>query len=236
MQSLSIHTARAASRLRLAGAVLIIAALGWFVLETIAIAHFPHYSYLRNYISDLGVPDPGLFQGRAIDSPLSWLANLMFVTQGLALLAAAVLVARHAMAGAVRWLLPLLAAGYATGYVLIAAFHGSETALADGTFALHVLGGSLAVVFGYLAIIVAALSARRLGGSAGYRNISLALCALGIASLATLVATSATATGAVVASSPLDGLWERGGCYAIILWELVTGWALLARGRSHAAG
>ena len=212
---------------RIAGAVLVAAALGWFLLEQIAAAKFPAYSFARNYISDLGVPELGTVQGRPLNSPLSLVANFMFVSQGILFLLAAVLIVRTATAGVARWLFLLLAVGYAIGYFMIGTYHGSEQAIADGTFALHVLGGSLAAACGNLAIIVAGLSAHRLGASPAYRNFSLSASALGIASLVILVTTSGSATGTMPPSGPWDGIWERGGCYALILWELVTGVVLL---------
>ncbi len=42
------------------------------------------------------------------------------------------------------------------------------------------------------------------------------------------MATSDSAMGPLLPSGPLDGIWERGGCYALILWEFVTGLVLLA--------
>jgi hypothetical membrane protein len=233
MQMASNDRVEAGNGPGLAGIILVVAALAWFVLEAIAASRFPAYSYVSNYISDLGVPDPGSFQGRALNSPWAALANFMFVTQGLAFLAAAVLIVRSVSAGLGRTLFLLFAVGYAVGYVLIGAFHGSAQATADGTFALHVAGGSLAALCGNAAIIAAALSAHRLGASAAYRNVSIGISAVSIASLVILVLTSDTATGNQVASGPWDGLWERGGCYAIILWELFTGVVLLAARRKR---
>jgi hypothetical membrane protein len=219
---------------RIAGAVFVVAALGWFLLEAIAASQFPGYSYASNYISDLGVPDPGVFQGRSLNSPLSSVANFMFITQGLLFLAAATIVVRTATAGVGRWLFLLFSVGYAIGFILIGAFHGSAQATTNGTFMLHVLGGSLGCVFGNLAIIAAGLSAHKLGAPVAYRNFSLGISFVSIASLAILVGTSSGATIVQVSSGPLDGIWERGGCYAIIIWELVTGVVLLAAAnKSH---
>jgi hypothetical membrane protein len=223
----TIAKAETENSLRIAGIILVVAALAWFVLEAVAASGFPEYSYVRNYISDLGATGVGTFQGRVINSQLSALANVMFMTQGAAFLAAAVLIVKRAAAGLGRTLFLLFAIGYAIGYVMIGAFHGSESAVADGTFVLHVAGGSLAVIFGNASLICAALSARRFGPSAAYRNFSLGISAVSIASLAILMLTSDTATGNQMASGPWDGFWERGGCYAIIIWELVTGVVLL---------
>ncbi len=217
---------------RIAGIVFVVAAIGWFILEAIAASQFPAYSFARNYISDLGVPEIGTVQGRNLNSPLSSVANFMFITQGLAFLAAAALIVRSAKAGAVRWVFLLLALGYAIGYIMIGTYHGSEQAITDGTFALHVVGGSLAVIFGNLTLIVAGLYAHRLGGSLAYRIFSVGISALGMASLAVLVATSGDVTSNLTPTGPLDGIWERGGCYAIIIWEFVTGVVLLVAGRT----
>lgn len=219
---------------RIAGAVLVGAGLGWFLLEAIVAAKFPAYSYASNYVSDLGVAEPGTVQGRSLNSPLALLANVMFITQGLLFLVAAVLVVRNARASAARRVFLWLAAGYAIGYAMIAAFPGSERAAADGTFALHVLGASLAILCGYLAMIVAGLYAHRLGGSAAYRNFSVGISVLGIVSLAMLMATTTgSSTDILVPTGPWDGAWERGGCYALIIWELVTGVSLLVAGMAR---
>ena len=51
------------------------AGLAYLTLEAVAAAAFrPHYSYARNFISDLGVPGD--------HSPLAWLMNLGFCLQG----------------------------------------------------------------------------------------------------------------------------------------------------------
>jgi hypothetical membrane protein len=209
---------------RVAGAVFILAGLVWFVLEAIAAAKFPAYSYARNYISDLGVPEPGVFQGRTLNSPLAWVANLMFVTQGLLFLAAAVLLVRTAAAGRGRWLFLLFAVGYAIGYAMIGAYHGSEQAFADGSFALHVAGGSLAAICGNLAIVAAGLSIDKLRLAPGYRGFCLGISGFSMLSLAMLLIDSGSASFNLLP----DGIWERGGCYAIIGWEIVTGVLLVA--------
>jgi len=216
---------------RSAGTVFVVAGLVWFVLEAIAASQFPAYSYAVNYISDLGAPDVGVFEGRHLDSPLSLLANFMFVTQGMAFLAAAALVVRSAAAGTGRRVFMTAAVGYAIGYAMIGSFHGSAQAAANGTFPLHVVGGSLAVISGYTAVIAAGLLVHHVHQSAGFRTFSLGVGAIGIVSLAWLMVNKATGTMHVLP----DGLLERGGCYAIILWEIVTGALLLAASKSPRA-
>ncbi|WP_332851667.1 hypothetical protein [Duganella sp. S19_KUP01_CR8] len=80
-------------------------------------------------------------------------------------------------------------------------------------------------------MIVAGLYAHRLGASTAYRNFSVGISVLGIASLAILMATTTgSSTDILVPTGPWDGAWERGGCYALIIWELVTGVSLLVAG------
>ena len=229
MKSESFDKLTAESGLWIAGAVLVVAGLGWFLLEAIAAAQFPAYSYAHNYISDLGVPELGMTEGRYMNSPLSWLANWMFITQGILFLVAAVLVVRTATAGVGRRVFLLLAVVYAIGFALIGTFHGSAQAVADGTYALHVLGGSLSAVCGILAIIVAGLSARRLGASVAYRAFSVGIGILGIVSMVML---SIIHDGNSTFNLIPVGIWERGICYAVIIWEIVTGAVLLVAGKT----
>lgn len=150
---------------RVAGVLLIVAAILWFCLEALAASRFrPRYSYAHNYISDLGVPDPGTFEGRAMDSPLSAVANFMFLSQGILFLVAAILLTRAIAPSASRRAFLLLAIGYAIGFTLIATFHGSEQAAANGTGKFHVLGGAIAAISGNVALIVAGLYLRKFRG------------------------------------------------------------------------
>ena len=71
------------------------AGLAYLMLEAVAAAAFrPHYSYARNFISDLGKPSD--------DSPLAWLMNTAFGIQGTLFLVGAILTVRawgHARLG-----------------------------------------------------------------------------------------------------------------------------------------
>ena len=63
------------------------AGLAYLTLEAVAAAAFrPHYSYARNFISDLGIPSD--------DSPLAWLMNTAFCVQGSLFLVGAILTVR----------------------------------------------------------------------------------------------------------------------------------------------
>jgi hypothetical membrane protein len=205
------------------------AGLLWFALEAIAAAAFrPPYSYARNYISDLGVPTPGAFGGRQIDSPLSAVMNANFLAQGSLFLLAGWFIfgaaagapgrARHAFLG--------LAGVYAVGNLLVAGFHGAAQNVANGTAGFHVFGAALAIVGGNAAIIVAGTNARRLGASGGYCAASVLIGSLG------LVAVLILQLGDPLA---IPGVWERGAVYSITIWDIFTGVALLIATRRRAS-
>ncbi|MFB7719359.1 DUF998 domain-containing protein [Nocardia sp. NPDC056100] len=214
-----------------AGVLLIVAPVLWFCLEALVAARFrPRYSYAHNYISDLGVPEPGTFEGRAMDSPLAGVANFMFVSQGLLFLVAAILLTRAIAPSPSRRAFRLLAIGYAIGYALIATFHGSEQAAANGTSKFHVLGGAIAAICGNGALIVAGLHLRKALGRNAFGAFSVAAGVIGILSLVLLMIDRSSTSINLLP----DGTWERGGCYPILIWEFVTGALVLVAARQRA--
>lgn len=215
---------------RVAGVLLIVAAILWFCLEALAASRFrPRYSYAHNYISDLGVPDPGTFEGRAMDSPLSAVANFMFLSQGILFLIAAILLTRAIAPSTSRRAFLLLAVGYAIGFTLIATFHGSEQAAANGTAKFHVLGGAIAAISGNVALVVAGRYLRKFQGHNIFGVFTMAAGVVGILSLVLLMIDRSSTSFNLLP----DGTWERGGCYPILLWEFVTGVLLLKRSAAN---
>jgi hypothetical membrane protein len=150
------------SRPRAAAAAWITAALSYVILEAVAAEAFrSHYSYARNFISDLGVPS---------HSPLAWLMNVAFCLQGTLFLAGAVALSRARLF--------LACAANAVGNVLIAAFHSAPSPTAG----LHVIGAVLAIVGGNAAILA---GSSIIGG--WHRKVSVALGAFGLLSFMTFV-------------------------------------------------
>jgi hypothetical protein len=84
--------------------------------------------------------------------------------------------------------------------------------------------GEPAVSF-LLISLVAGVGSRRVSAPRAYSGASIALGAVGLASLAALLVNGAA--GPVPA-----GILERGSVYSIIAWELMTGIALLRRRRA----
>ncbi|MGE2714889.1 DUF998 domain-containing protein [Mycolicibacterium litorale] len=146
---------RAAATAWIAGAAVYLTA------EALAAAYRPTYSYVDDYISDLGVPG----------QPLAALMNAAFIVQGGLFLLGAVLAA-----GLRHRLFALFAAANAVGNLLVATVH-------TGDGALHVVGAALAITGGN----AAALAGTALHPGLRYRLICRLLGGAGLLSLAALV-------------------------------------------------
>ena len=223
----------------LAASCWIAAAALYLVAEAVSASAFPGYSYATNYISDLGVPDTEVFQGRAIDSPLHLLMNTAFVLHGVLFVVAA-LAARSLAAGrpaARRWF-TVLAVAHGVGIVLVGLFHGSQASVENGLVVLHVLGAAVAITAGNTAAVVAgAVLLRRTSeqhdrGTRWVGALSIVLGAVGLFGLVMLVVDPAWTTVDLLP----DGIWERVAVYAILAWELLAGVAVIrAAGLRRAA-
>lgn len=207
-----------------------LAAFVYLAAEAVTAAAFPGYSYANNYISDLGIPDVGAFDGRTIDSPLHAVMNSAFVVSGLLYLAAAVLAARlpaaRQFASGYRRLFVGLAAAYAVGIALVGLVPGSQTSAENGLAVLHVAGAALAIVGGNLAAITAGIGARKHARFA-YCLSSIILGAIGLFGLVMLQVNSSTASINLLP----DGAWERIAVYTVTAWQLLTGILLLRRAK-----
>lgn len=214
------------STLRAAGILWISAAVIYVGAEAIAASAFPDYSYAQNYISDLGVPEVGVHDGRFLDSPLNVVMNAGFVIQGVLFLLATLLAARgHRARVAAPWV--TFAALHAVGITLVALVHGGPEAAASGTIEFHVVGAALAIICGNLASIAggAALGGRR------FRVFSVSVAVLGLVCLLGL-----QLQPSIGGVSLPDGVWERGSVYAVTVWELTAGVVLLGRTRRASPG
>ncbi len=133
--------------------------LTYLILEAVAAKGFPHYSYAKNFISDLGVTA----------SPSADVMNAAFCLQGTLFLLGAVFLERAR-------LFLTLAVANAAGNVLIAIFHSGVAA--------HAVGAVLAIVGGNAAI----LAGSHIGGPL-YRRVSVVLGVFGLLSFVVFVVT-----------------------------------------------
>ncbi|MBV1689936.1 DUF998 domain-containing protein [Novosphingobium sp. G106] len=205
------------SRLRLPGALWLLAGLLYLTSEAIAASAFVGYSYANNYISDLGVPY-ALTDGTV--SPLAWVMNfggfiLDALLYGAAAIAAMGLQRPHRRRATAFVVFALI---HSVGSILVGTVHSGPREIAAGTHDIHVLGAAMAIIGGN----AASITASRFDASAAYRRASLFLGLVGLASLVMLEANRITGTPILA-----DGLFERGSVYAITAWEILTGLTLL---------
>lgn len=187
----------------------------------------PAYSYAADWISDLGVPVAGVFEGRTISSPLHAVLNAGLVAHGLLLLVGVALLATVLPAGTRarrRVALVAVAAFTAAGFAATGVFHTSTAAAQDGTLALHYTGAAAGVIGAGVLAVMTGLIWRR---DPATRRLGAASTALGVLALAASAALALTMTAEVH-----HGLIERTAAYAGIAWQLLTAAHLLTR-RAH---
>ena len=188
----------------------------YLVCEAIAAARFPGYSYVDNYISELGVLA---------------LMNVGFMVHGSLFFVGAIVVSRSIPGmGWAGWSFVLAASANAVGNILVGAFRSGDQR--------HVVGAGLAIVGGNIAVVIAGIASRRvssgylttfsaqnrrqfhrLGLNGVYQCASVVLGVAGLICLAVLILDRSRLL-------PV-GLVERGSVYPIIVWELMTAAAIL---------
>ncbi|GAB3302581.1 DUF998 domain-containing protein [Epidermidibacterium keratini] len=210
------------------GAWLLVATVQYLIAEAVtAVSWSPvGYSYARNYISDLGVPEC-LTLDRTVCSPLWFVMDASFVVQGIITFVALVLLARLVPRG---WRIPVVGLGviYCVGIVIVGLFPGSTAEVIGGSAfraTMHSLGALLAILGGNVWALVAgvALLPR-------WRGWALCSILLGVFGIAAGIISTRTDLGLGV------GGIERLAVYPIIGWLILTGAALLAARRTGATG
>lgn len=181
------------------------AAVGYLVLEAVAAASFkPGYSYVHNFISDLGLSSGQLVHGRLVYFSRHYLMHAAFYLQGVAFFLGALLMVGIPDNRRARLFLGTVAAN-AVGNMVIGTVHSGE---------VHVVGAALAIVGGNTAILLGPAALGLVTDRRWYRGISTLLAAVGLSCLVMLMVLP-------------DGFWERGSVYSIIAWQLLTATLLL---------
>lgn len=124
------------SRTRVAAALWILGAAGYFAAEALAAAALPGYRYDADYISTLGNP--------AVSPRAAWM-NAAFILQGLCFAAAALLATRRSRRH--RWF-SAFAAANGIGNISIAIVHSGQG------HTWHVIGAGLAIIGGNAAALL----------------------------------------------------------------------------------
>jgi hypothetical membrane protein len=200
---------------RAGAAMWLLSAAVYLTCEAVAAASSPRYSYVEDYISDLGasaVMNVGAFM----------LHGSLFL-----LGAVAVMSAYPALGWAGRSF-ALAALANAIGNVLVGTFPSGAFAAADVNW--HVIGAGLAIVGGNVAVIIAGIGSRRIGAAPSFRRPSVAIGLIGLVCLLALVIDSSTGSRVL----PV-GLLERGAVYSTVAWELLAGVTILRGSRGPAS-
>ncbi|KRE34487.1 hypothetical protein ASG82_19795 [Mycobacterium sp. Soil538] len=126
----------------MAAALWIAAGVGYLTVEAVAASRMWGYSYLTDYVSNLG---------RA-DSPLSWWMNAAFRVQGMAFVIAGALTVRTAGPRRGGMAFIVSACAYGAGSVVVGLFPSGGS---GATQVLHVAGASAAILGGNVAVLTA---------------------------------------------------------------------------------
>ena len=206
---------------RVAAVLFLLAGVQYLVLEAVAASAWtdPPYSYVSNYVSDLGVPGCNDVQQQVGCSPLYTVMNTAFIAHGVLTLLACVFLART-VSGRTGVAFLMVATAQSLGFILVGVFPGSAAASADGTVVLHALGASLALVGGGVALILAGSQRRALGLPRWFATTSTVLGVVGLVGVVAL---------AFLLDSSVVGVPERVAFGVIMAWNTVTGTALLSR-------
>jgi hypothetical protein len=200
---------------KIAGAALAVAGGGIFIAEAITALAWssPRYSYVSDFISDLEVRGPVLFQGHTVDSPLWLLMSVAYVVNGmLAAIATVLVLGPNVRRG--LWVAILIAGiGYGFGISFDGFFHESPASI----FPLHAFGAIFIGFGGNGALLLMAIYA-------GRRHLHRALIWLpgilgGVGLISYIYLTFAPAA--------IIGMVERFAAYPIFLAQLGFGIALL---------
>ncbi|WP_432832470.1 DUF998 domain-containing protein [Dactylosporangium sp. CA-092794] len=209
---------------RFAGAALAAAGGGILIAEAVTASAWtdPHYSYMRNYISDLEVRGPIVFQDNLVHSPLWILMSAAYVLNG-ALVAAAVTVAIGPRAkGRPARLMWIGGSLYGFGIALAGVFHEVPA----GSFPLHAFGAVLIGIPGNITLIQLGLALRRVGyAKPVVASVPSILGSIGLISFCILP---------LVAQTGITGLVERFAAYPLFLSQLGIGVVLFASTRHSA--
>ena len=191
----------------------------WYLLcEAIAASAFPGYDYATFYISDLGVPTFGEFQGRMLHSRLPGVMDAGFIGSGLFFLLGVILIVPLLGKARSAALLIVLGVLHSMGIAFVGLVAGSPQNEKLGYLAIHGVGAIAAIIAGNVAAITSRMTLAAIELPSWHRWVSPALGLLGLLSAILLI---------THAGLP-DGVWERGSVYAFMGWQLLTGITLVA--------
>ena len=169
---------------RWTGAALLLASVGFLVVEAVVAAGWDvrPYSYADDYVNFLGSRFVGTLEGYAISSPRWLLMDVGWIGSGVLVAAASVRLAA-ALPGRRRALVVALGAVVALGLVVFAVVPLGPATIAAGLLPLYLTGAFGSIGAGNALAISVGLLHRRLGLPRGVGIVGAALGALGLVSV-----------------------------------------------------
>lgn len=187
----------------------------------------PAYSFRRDVISDLGDPVPHDFLfGHTVNSPRYFVMNFGLVADGI-LFGVAVFVLSRVFPGRGRIAILATGAVAAGGLVVVSIFH--EQSVSAVEMAVHWLGAFL-ILFVSATIFLVGLLGGRVGVPRWHRTLS---CLLGVVIFLSFMSLVTIPPLAVTIGA---GAMERTAMWGALLWQVVTGIALLFAARRLSSG
>lgn len=175
------------------------------------------YSYVADYVTFLGSPFVGEFEGVTISSPLWWLMSAAWIATGVLIAAASMGLSRR-LAGRRRRTTAVLGVVQGVALILFAVFPLGPQTMTNGTLPLYLLGAFASIIAGNALAIVTGLSGRALGLPRWLARVSIAVGVVGLVNIPATYGWTPT------------GVAERISVYSYLLWALGLGvWLLWAR-------
>jgi len=204
---------------RWTGAALLLAAVGFVVVEAVVAAAWDvrPYSYADDYVNFLGSRFVGEFAGFTISSPRWLLMDVGWVAAGVLVAAAGTRLAA-ALRGWRRALVVALGAVVALGLVVFAVVPLGPATVSAGLLPLYLAGAFGSIGAGNALAVTVGLLHRRLGLSRSVGLVGVALGVLGLVSVPLTYGWLAI------------GVAERIPMYTFLAWAALTGVALLVPG------
>ncbi|MDI6024289.1 DUF998 domain-containing protein [Leucobacter sp. UT-8R-CII-1-4] len=203
------------------GALWVAAPIWYLLCEAVTAAWYPGYNYAHFFISDLGVSEATLLDGRPMASAIPQVMNAGFIGAGLLFFIGLIVIAPHLKRGAVRWFFLLAGAMHSAGIVFVALVPGGPSGFETGLIIIHMVGAIGLIVGGNIAAILSGRAFSGLGLPSQIRYLGPVLGMLGFVSGALLVAHALVP----------DGVSERGSVYTFFLWQFLMGVILLAHSK-----
>ncbi len=197
--------------------IFLVAPLMFFVLEFVSAMAWqnPTYSYLQNYVSDLGVPVDTVFQGRHINSPLHALMNFNFIAYAILILIATIGISPSLKIKRKNLGIGLLIA-HSLGFILVGLFPGY-----DWWGGIYHSIGAIPVIFGgNLGIMALGSAVGKSTHNRFFSSVSILLGLVGLVGIFTVLYLASKGLG-------YQGLFERIAIYPTFIWEIFFGTALL---------